>query len=110
MASYLRTGLKRHGKTAVTILPLGKTVQVPSGIRLLDAVLLTGLEIPPHCGGRARCGSCHVRVVQGERGLSKARKDERERIAALGSGQLQSRLSCQAMLGRHEVTIELVNH
>ena len=111
MASYLRTGFRRNAKTWVTVLPLGKTVEMASGARLLDAVLLTGAAIPQHCGGRARCGVCHVLVLQGGRGLSRARKDERERIAQIGGERThQSRLSCQAVLGVHEVTIELVNH
>ncbi|QSA99308.1 2Fe-2S iron-sulfur cluster-binding protein [Methylococcus sp. EFPC2] len=110
MASYLRTGIRRNAKTWVTVLPAGKTVEMVSGTRLVDAVLLTGAELPRRCGGHARCGVCHVMVLHGGRGLSKARKDERERIAQIGGEQSQSRLSCQAVLGRHEVTIELVNH
>jgi 2Fe-2S ferredoxin len=51
-----------------------------------------------------------VLVLQGGRGLSKLRKDERERLAQIGGKESQSRLSCQAVLGIHKVTIELVNH
>ncbi len=110
MASYLRTGIRRNAKTWVTVLPFGKTVEMASGARLLDAVLLLGDVITQHCGGRARCGVCHVRVLQGGRGLSKVRKDERERLAQIGGKEAQSRLSCQAVLGNHKVTIEWVNH
>jgi len=110
MASYLRTGIRRNAKTWVTVLPSGKTVEMASGDRLLDALLLAGDVITPHCGGRARCGVCHVLVLQGGRGLSKVRKDERERLAQIGGRASQSRLSCQAVLGIHSVTIQLVNH
>ncbi len=110
MSSFLRTGIRRNGKAWVTVLPLGKTIEMASGTRLFDAVLLAGDVITPHCGGRARCAVCHVRVLQGGRGLSKVRKDERERLAQLSGKAVQSRLSCQAFLGSHRVTIELLNH
>lgn len=110
MASYLRTGSRRNAKASVTVLPSGKTVEVASGARLFDALLLAGNVVTQHCGGRARCGICHVRVLQGARGLSKVRKGERERLAQLGGKESKSRLSCQAFLGNHKVMIELVNH
>ncbi|MBS1211531.1 MAG: putative ferredoxin, 2Fe-2S [Proteobacteria bacterium] len=110
MSSFLRTGIRRNAKTWVTVLPSGKTVEMASGARLLDALLLVGDVIAGNCGGRARCGVCHVQVLQGWRGLSKVRKDERERLAQIGGRESLSRLSCQAVLGSHRVTIELINH
>jgi 2Fe-2S ferredoxin len=110
MSSFLRTGIRRNSKIWVTVLPSGTAVEIESGARLLDALLLAGNVIDRHCGGRARCGVCHVLVLQGWRGLSKVRKNERERLAQIGGKESQSRLSCQAVLGNHKVTIELVNH
>lgn len=51
MASYLRTGIRRNAKTWVTVLPAGKTVEMVSGTRLVDAVLLTGAELPGVAAG-----------------------------------------------------------
>ncbi len=110
MSSFLRTAIRRNGKAWVTILPLGKTIELACGARLFDAVLLAGDAIRTHCGGRARCGACHVLVRQGARGLSRVRKEERDRLAEIGGKAAQSRLSCQAILGSHRVTIELLNH
>lgn len=110
MSSFLRTGIRRNGKAWVTVLPLGKTIEMASGARLFDAVLLAGDAVAPHCGGRARCAVCHVLVLQGGRGLSKVRKEERNRLAQIDGKAAQSRLSCQAVLGSHRVTIELLNH
>lgn len=111
MSRFLRTGFRRNGKIWVTVLPVGKTVEMTSGARLFDAVLLTGNSSKrEHCGGHARCGVCHVLVLQGGRGLSKVRKEERDWLAQNGGKESQSRLSCQAVLGNHKVTIELVNH
>ncbi len=110
MSSFLRTGLRRNAKAWVTVLPSGKTVELESGARLLDAVLLAGYVIGQDCGGRARCGLCHVLVLQGGRGLSKVRGNERDRLAQIGGKESRSRLSCQAVLGSRQVTIELINH
>lgn len=111
MSGFLRTGLRRTPTIPVTVLPQGKTVEIASGARLLDAVLLAGVGVKEdHCGGRARCGVCHVLVLQGGRGLSKMRKDESDWLARHGGKEPRSRLSCQALLGNHGVTIQLINH
>lgn len=109
MASYLRTEIRRNATTAVTVMPSGRTVELASGARLIDALLLAGQVLTEHCGGRARCGVCHVRVLEGARGLSKVRRDERQRLTQIGGMEATSRLSCQAILGIHKVMIELVN-
>ncbi|MGI2324411.1 MULTISPECIES: 2Fe-2S iron-sulfur cluster-binding protein [Methylococcus] len=108
MSGYLRTGIRRNAKVCVTVLPSGKTVEISSGSRLLDAVLLTGDAIVPRCGGHARCGECHVLVRYGGRGLSKIRPDEREKLENMRGTETLSRLSCQAVLGSREITIELM--
>lgn len=109
MASFLRREIRRAVKTVVTILPLGKTVRIPSGSRLWEALQLSGAVTTEHCGGRARCNVCHVMVVEGGPGLSKMHKDERAQLAQIGGSESRSRLSCQAVLSSHRVTIELVN-
>ncbi|HYE37573.1 2Fe-2S iron-sulfur cluster-binding protein [Methylocaldum sp.] len=94
----------------MTVLPSGKTVQVASGVNLLEVVLAAGEGIVHQCGGRARCGSCHVLVREGCRSLSKIRREELERLARLDGANVSSRLACQAVLGTHNVTVELISH
>jgi 2Fe-2S ferredoxin len=108
MSGYLRTGIRRNAKVCVTVLPSGKTVRISSGSRLLDAVLLTGDAIVHKCGGHARCGECHVLVRNGGRGLSKIRPDEREKLENIRGTETLSRLSCRAVLGSREITIEVL--
>lgn len=111
MSGFLRTGLRRGNTILVTVLPMGTTVEMASGQRLLDALLLAGgQEAPEDCGGPARCGVCHVLVLRGGRGLSKVRKEEREWLDKMAGAEPGSRLSCKAVLGNHEVTIQLFNH
>ena len=110
MSRYLRTGIRRNARIFVTVLPSGKRIEMSSGASLFEAVLLTGDQVAFQCGGRPLCGGCHVIVLEGGRGLSKVRREERERLAQLNGTDVLSRLSCQALLGVHEVTVELVNH
>jgi ferredoxin, 2Fe-2S len=110
MSGFLRTGIRRSESIWVTVLPSGRKLRMASGDSLLQAVLETGNEVARECGGKARCGSCLVRIRQGWRGLSKVKQDERELLARIGEDEKVSRLSCFALLGTHEVTIELLNH
>jgi 2Fe-2S ferredoxin len=110
MSGFLRTGKRRNAKAAVTILPSGRMVRVESGASLLEAALAAGEEIAHPCGGRALCGSCHVIVREGCRSLSKIRREELERLARLDGREVFSRLACQAALGTHDVTIQLISH
>lgn len=110
MTGFLRTGKRRCAKAAVTILPSGRRVELASGSKLLDAMLAAGEGIDHQCGGRALCGTCHVLVAEGRRGLSKIRRAELERLAQLDGVETWSRLACQAVLGTRDVTIQLISH
>jgi 2Fe-2S ferredoxin len=112
MSGFLRTEKRRNAKASVTVLPAGKTVQVTSGVNLLEAIAAAGEAIAHRCGGRARCGECRVLVRQGWRGLSRVRQAERDRLAQVCGAESLSRLACQAALGVHnnKVIIELINH
>lgn len=46
----------------ITILPLGKKIEVPSGTVLLDAIRQADIEIASPCNGRQMCGKCKVRI------------------------------------------------
>jgi 2Fe-2S ferredoxin len=49
----------------VSFQPSGRSVEVPAGSRLLDAVLAAGLPIARACGADGLCGRCGVRVLRG---------------------------------------------
>jgi len=46
----------------VTLLPDGKTVEVPTGSLVVEATRLAGIEVAQPCGGQGRCGRCSVRL------------------------------------------------
>ncbi|MFN3920332.1 MAG: 2Fe-2S iron-sulfur cluster-binding protein [Methylohalobius sp.] len=109
MLAYLRLAKRRQAKVRLTVLPSGKTVETVSGVCLLDAILEAGGTLAQLCGRRASCGTCCVRVIQGQRGLSKIGARER-RWLAQSEAESPLRLACQALLGncRH-VVIELIH-
>ncbi len=93
----------------LTIKATGKTVEAAEGISILQALLAAGEAIPHKCEGKAECGSCHIFVHEGRKGLSKIQRLENEKldtIVGVGSG---SRLACQAKLGTDNITVELLN-
>jgi ferredoxin, 2Fe-2S len=92
----------------VKILPSGKTVEAATGSRLLDAILAAGEKIVTKCGGEAQCGQCHVYVQEGKKSLSRTTRAENEKLDTLVGIGSKSRLSCQALLGAENVTVELL--
>jgi len=95
--------------TAMTVLPSGKTYEVPAGTSLLQALLAVGESIVSKCGGKAECESCHVFVTAGRKSLSKIQRAENEKLDGMVGVSSQSRLACQALLGSEPVTVQLLS-
>jgi 2Fe-2S ferredoxin len=93
----------------LTIMPSGKTVAVAEGISLLEALLSAGEPIKHKCEGKAQCGSCHLFVQEGRKGLSKIQRAENEQLDTIVGVGSKSRLACQAILGTEDATVELLS-
>lgn len=93
----------------VTIKPSGKTVEAETGATLLKVLLAAGEPIMHKCEGQAQCGSCHIFVHEGRKGISKLERAENERLDSIVGVGSKSRLACQAkLLGTENVTVELL--
>ncbi len=92
----------------VTIMPSGKTLEVPAGTSLLDAILSSEEGIGHKCGGKASCGTCHIFVTEGRKSLSRVDRVENERLDAVVGVGSKSRLACQARVGEENVTLEIL--
>jgi len=92
----------------LTIKPSGKTIDAEPGTRLLDAILAAGEPFVSKCGGEAKCGSCHVYVQDGRKGVSKMQRAENEMLDTIVGVGSKSRLACQVTLGTENVTVELL--
>ena len=93
----------------VTIMPSGKTVEAAEGISLLEAILSSGEPINHKCEGKAQCGSCHIFVHEGRKGISKIAREENEKLDTIVGIGSKSRLACQAkILGTENVKVEVL--
>ena len=92
----------------VTFKPENATVEFPFGslpyeghgepMSLLDVAENYGIFLDHACGGVCACTTCHIHVLQGEKGLSEAEEKELDRMELSPGLQLNSRLGCQAVI------------
>ncbi len=95
--------------STVTILPSGKTVEVAEGATLLEIILSSGEAITHKCEGKAECGSCHIFVQEGRKGVTKIGREENEKLDTIPGVGSKSRLACQTkVLGTENIKVELL--
>ncbi len=57
---------RNEDKARVVFLPSGRRGEVSKGTTLLGAARALGADIDSSCGGRAICGRCQIRVMEGD--------------------------------------------
>lgn len=92
----------------MTILPQNTTVPAMEGKTILQTIIDAGLNIMHKCGGEAKCGSCHIFVHEGRKGLSKVQRLENEKLDTIVGVGSKSRLACQTIVGTENFTVELL--
>ena len=94
--------------------PNGAEIQAPTGTSICEALLDNGINIEHACDLSCACTTCHVIVKQGYDSLNEAEEEEEDLLDRAWGLQPQSRLSCQAILAREDVTVEIpkysINH
>ena len=94
----------------LTIMPSGKTIDVAEGTTLLMAILAAEEMLSHKCEGNADCGTCHIFVHEGRKGLSKVAREENEKLDTIVGVGSKSRLACQAkVLGTENIKVELLS-
>jgi adenylate cyclase len=73
----------------------GRSVTVPIGFTILEASRLGQIPHASVCGGRGRCSTCRVHVVQGLTAIPAASEDERRVLERVGAPP-GVRLACQS--------------
>ncbi len=95
--------------STITIMPSGKTIDAGEGTTLLTALLAAGEGVNHKCEGTAACGTCHIFVHEGRKGLSMVAREENEKLDTIVGVGSKSRLACQAtVLGTENIKIELL--
>ena len=97
-----------------SLCPEGGDIEAPTGTSICEALLDHGIAIEHACEMSCACTTCHVVVKQGYRSLGEPDEIEEDLLDKAWGLQPQSRLSCQAILARENVTVEIpkysINH
>ncbi len=89
------------------ICPEGTVINVEPGISLCDAMLENNIEIEHACEKSCACTTCHVYVREGSDSLQEATEDEDDYLDKAWGLDMDSRLSCQAIVGEEPLVIEI---
>lgn len=89
------------------ICPQGKSIEVEPGISVCDAALANGISIEHACEKSCACTTCHVYVRSGLDSLPEPTETEEDYLDKAWGLDPDSRLSCQAIVGEEDLTIEI---
>ena len=87
--------------------PEGRVVEAEKGVSICDAALEAGIEIEHACEKSCACTTCHVYVREGFDSLNEADELEDDMLDKAWGLEPESRLSCQALVGDEDLTIEI---
>ena len=90
----------------IRITNTGEVVETSAAISILNSLQRAGISIRHMCGGKAQCGTCRYKIIEGERYLSPVNERERIRLNALGNPD-KVRLACQSY-AFGDITIEIL--
>ncbi|HZW48176.1 MAG TPA: adenylate/guanylate cyclase domain-containing protein, partial [Microvirga sp.] len=92
-ARFIRGGLLRSRHIRIAY-PSNQVASVPLGFSVLEASRIAGIPHISICGGRGRCSTCRVRVIDGHEGQPPPSQQERATLARIKAGP-HVRLACQ---------------
>ena len=94
--------------------PEGAEISAPAGTSICEALLEHDIKIEHACDRSCACTTCHVIVRQGIESLNDAEEEEEDLLDRAWGLEPLSRLSCQAIVGKTDLTVEIprysINH
>ncbi|HEX2540104.1 MAG TPA: ISC system 2Fe-2S type ferredoxin [Caldimonas sp.] len=94
--------------------PQGREIEAAPGVSICEALLENGIEIEHACEMSCACTTCHVVVRAGFKSLGELDESEEDLLDRAWGLEPTSRLSCQAIVAREDVTVEIpkysINH
>ena len=94
--------------------PDGREIEARTGESICEALLENGIAIEHACEMSCACTTCHVVVRDGYASLGEPDESEEDLLDRAWGLEPTSRLSCQAILARSDVTVEIpkysINH
>lgn len=94
LARVVRWGYERLRGVTIEIAYPGARVRAPLGWSVLEASRANHIAHASACGGRARCSTCRVRVLQGQEHCPPADRNEILTLERISAGP-DMRLACQ---------------
>ena len=97
------------------ICPEGAVIEnAPKGTSICQVLLDNGIEIEHACEMVCACTTCHVHVREGFDSLEEATDSEEDMLDRAWGLDMDSRLSCQAIIEDEDLTVEIprysINH
>ena len=89
------------------ICPQGAVIKAEPGTSLCNAMLENNIEIEHACEKSCACTTCHVHVREGFDSLEESTEDEDDYLDKAWGLDMDSRLSCQAIVGEETLVIEI---
>jgi 2Fe-2S ferredoxin len=94
--------------------PDGRVIEAKPGESICEVLLENGIPIEHACEMSCACTTCHVVVREGYPSLGDPDESEEDLLDRAWGLEPTSRLSCQAILARQDVTVEIpkysINH
>ena len=94
--------------------PDGAVIDAQAGQSICEALLEHDIEIEHACEMSCACTTCHCIVREGFDSLNEAEEEEEDLLDRAWGLEPQSRLSCQAIVDKEDLTIEIprysINH
>lgn len=96
------------------ICPEGSVIEASSGTSICEAALKNNIPIDHACEMSCACTTCHVYVREGGESLNDASDNEEDYLDKAWGLDMDSRLSCQAIIADQDLVIEIpkysINH
>jgi 2Fe-2S ferredoxin len=89
------------------ICPEGAVIDAEPGTSLCNAMLNNGIEIEHACEKSCACTTCHVHIREGFDSLEESTEQEDDYLDKAWGLDMDSRLSCQALVGEESLVIEI---
>ena len=94
--------------------PDGREIAAQPGESICEVLLENGIPIEHACEMSCACTTCHVVIREGYPSLGEPDESEEDLLDRAWGLEPTSRLSCQAILARQDVTVEIpkysINH
>ncbi|MBA1155179.1 adenylate/guanylate cyclase domain-containing protein [Microvirga mediterraneensis] len=103
LAARLVRSLRLWSRRVRIVYPGDQVVTVPLGFSVLEASRIAGIPHLSVCGGRGRCSTCRVRVLEGDPHQPPPTAQERGTLARIKAGP-NVRLACQ-FRPTHDVSV-----